>query len=435
MKKQIEKTKKFITEDIWKIEFTDIPKIHILFFRIIRIIVLAVKGFFNHNCLQKASGLTYFSLISIIPTLAMAFGIAQGFGFKQSLIREIEKQLSSNQEAARWIIDFANKYLDSSKGGVIAGVGFAILIWSLMRLLGSIEASFNDIWDVTKSRSFIRKFSDYLSLMIIALLFIISSSSMVVFVQTKVDIPFLGNMTGLLLGYVIPYLLIWLVFTLMLYIIPNTNVKFVSALVGGVLAGTAFQLLQYFYIKFQVDLSQLNPIYGSFAAFPVFLVWLNSSWLVVLFGAELSYATQNVKNFEFEADTKNISYNYKKQVLLLVSHYIVKKFVNEEGAPTLSEIAYQLKLPIRLATDIIYELSSAKIVTEVVNETSEESGFMPGVDVNKLTIGSVIRKIEEKGTCDFLSSNNDLLQIKQVLNQWSSLSEESVLNKKLIDII
>ena len=436
MRKAIEKIKLFITEDIWKIDVTEIPKLHIYLFRIIRIVVLAIKGFFNDNCLQKASGLTYFSLISIIPTLAMAFGIAQGFGFKNSLINEIRNQLSSNQEAAEWIIQFANKYLDSSKGGVIAGVGFAILIWSLMRLLGSIEKSFNEIWDISKTRSFIRKFSDYLSLMIIALLFIISSSSMVVFVQSKVDIPLLGSMTGPLLGYIIPYVLIWLVFTLMLFIIPNTNVKFLSALVGGILSGTAFQLLQYFYIKFQVNLNHLNPIYGSFAAFPIFLVWLNSSWLIVLFGTELAYATQNVKNFEFEADTKNISYQYKKQVILLIAHYIVKRFEREENPPTLGDIAYDLKLPVRLVTDALNDLVGSKVLSEVVLDKINDTGYIPCIDIHKLTIGYIIDKIEEKGTSDFLiTKNKDLVKIKNLMADIKLLVSNSDNNKKLIDIL
>jgi membrane protein len=435
MKELLIRITKFVTEDIWKIDFSGLPKVHVYFIRIFRILILAFKGFFRHDCAQKASGLTYFTLISIIPTLAMAFGIAQGFGFKETLEREIESQLSGQAEVSKWIIDFAEKYLDSTKGGVIAGIGFALLLYALMRVLGSIESAFNDIWDIHRPRSFVRKFSDYLSLMIIALLFVISSSSMIVFVRHQFDISFLFGLAGPLFGYIIPYFLIWLVFTFMLYIIPNTNVKFSSALIGGVLSGTAFQLLQFFYIKFQVSLSTLNPIYGSFAAFPIFLIWLNSSWLIVLFGAELSFATQNVKNYEYEFDTKNISYSYKKQILILISHFVVKQFQLEKRAPTMADIAFELKLPIRLITDSINELRAAKILVEVVIENNHEIGYMPSIDMNKLTVGYVLNKIEEKGNSDFVSHQNiEMNHIKSLLHDMNLLVESSEYNKKIIDI-
>ena len=195
---------------------------------------------------------------------------------------------------------------------MIAGIGAIFLMWSVMNLLGSIEASFNDIWDIKRARSFIRKFSDYISLTIIAVLFLVSSGSMIVFINQQLQGVALISNVGSILFRFIPVALVWIVFTLLLYIMPNTKVKFSAALFGGIIAGTLFQILQYSYIHSQIGVSKYNAIYGSFAAFPLFLLWLQISWLIVMFGSELSFAAQNVRSFEFDSDTRTIritSYN------------------------------------------------------------------------------------------------------------------------------
>lgn len=435
MKQYIAKLKHFFSEEIWRITSTDTKKHQFFLIQVFRIVALAVRGFLSQDCVRKASGLTYYSLISIVPIVAMAFGIAKGFGFDDMLEQELQNQLAGHQEIVEWIMGFARSYLNSTKGGMIAGVGFAVLLWSLMKVLGNIEASFNDIWEINKPRSVIRKFSDYLSLMIIALLFLISSSSMIVFVQHEFAASFLGTFAGPLFGFVIPYFLIWFVFTMVLYIMPNTKVRFSSALIGGVLSGSIFQLLQYYYINFQMGMSSYNAIYGSFAAFPLFLIWLNTSWMIVLFGAELAYAAQNVRNYEYEHDSNKVSDFYRKQIIVYVASFIVKKFDNEETPPTTEEIAFNLKLPIRLAKESLRKLIQAKIITEVVMEKGRELGYQPAIDIHKLTIGLVVQRIEMQGTNDFLTERNgDLNKIKEKLLAMSSsdaFTEQNVLVKDI----
>jgi membrane protein len=433
MKDIVHRFRKFIIEDIWKVSLNELSQKQYFLIKGLRIIVLAIRGFIDNACVQKASGLTYYSLISVVPIAAMAFGIAKGFGFEQSLEAELQKQFAGHQEIVVWIMDFAIKYLDSVKGGMIAGVGFAILMWSMMKVLGFIEDSFNDIWEVKRPRSFVRKFSDYLSLMMVALLFLISSSSMIVFVRQEMGSVYFGGVAGAFLGYVIPYLLIWIVFTMMFVIMPNTRVKFSSALVGGIISGTLFQLLQYYYIHFQIGVSSYNAIYGSFAAFPLFLIWLNTSWMIVLFGSELAYATQNVRNFEYESDTKSISYNYKRQVYLIVAQFVAKRFYHGEKAPTTNEIAFDLKLPIRLVTDIIFELTECGILSEISIDEGKESAFQPAMDVHKLKICTVLNRLEEKGSSDFLVNNKKLSNLRHHLSKMHELSDDSEHNKLLID--
>ncbi|MFT3738958.1 MAG: YihY/virulence factor BrkB family protein [Breznakibacter sp.] len=436
MKQYFAKLKLFFTEEIWRITSSDTKKHQFFLIQVFRIVALAIRGFLGQDCVRKASGLTYYSLISIVPIVAMAFGIAKGFGFDGMLEQELQKQLAGHQEIVEWIMGFARSYLNSTKGGMIAGVGFALLLWSLMKVLGSIEASFNDIWEINKPRSVIRKFSDYLSLMIIALLFLISSSSMIVFVQREFAESFMGGLAGPVFGFVIPYFLIWFVFTMVLYIMPNTKVKFSSALIGGVLSGTVFQLLQYYYINFQVGMSSYNAIYGSFAAFPLFLFWLNTSWMVVLFGAELAYAAQNVQNYEYEHDSDKVSDFYRKQIIVYIAHFIVKKFDHEEPAPTTAEIAFGLKLPIRLVKESLRKLLKSKVITEVLlDRKGGELGFQPAIDIHRLTLGLIIQKVEMQGTTDFLSERNGSLnKIKEKLMSMSYSEKCTDLNMLVKDL-
>ncbi len=436
MKNLVLKIKNYFTKDIWAIDSDEISGTRLFIVRLVRIVLLAIKGFIRHDCLQKASGLTYYTLISIVPVMAMVFGIAKGFGFEKVLQQELQNQMAGQQDVVDYVMKFATGYLNSTKGGMLAGIGLVVLIWSLMKVLSSIEAAFNHVWDVKKPRIFSRKLSDYLSLVIIGLLFIVSSSSMIVFVRKEFGMTILGGYGSAIFGFGIPYVISWLVFTLILFILPNYRVKFSSALVGGFLTGSAFQLMQYYYIHFQVGMSSYNAIYGSFAAFPLFLVWLNTSWMIVLLGAEISYATQNIRNYEYEFDAKNINYHNKRLVYVVLVSTIIKNFVAEERALTVGEIAFKLKMPIDLIKDSLYELIDSGIISEVNLDKVSDPGFIPGIDVNKLTIGYVLKRIEEHGSHDMLySSIENIGQIGMQLEQYVDASYQSSSNVLIKDMV
>jgi membrane protein len=431
----ISRLTKFFIDDIWRITVEDTSKVLYAVIHFFRIIILAVNGFIKHKCLGKASSLTYYTLISVVPVVAMAFGIAKGFGFKEILEREIQNQLAGHEEVVNYLLQFTTKYLDNAQGGMIAGVGFAVLLWSLMKVFGFIEDSFNDIWGVSTPRTFIRKFSDYISMMIIGLLFLISTSSMIVFVKQEVSSTFMSQVAGWVFGFVIPYFLIWLVFTMILFIMPNRRVQFKHALIGGILSGSAFQVLQYFYIHLQIGMSGYNAVYGSFAAFPLFLIWLNTSWMIVLFGAELSYAAHNVKNYEYEKDSRNISHSYRQQITLVVTHYCIQLFEKEEGAQTVEEIAFALKLPLSLVKSITDQLVKCGVLIEVINDDALEPGYFPGIDINKLTVFNVLKRINEKGTKDFLlNENQNYVRIKEHYDKITNSGVDSDANVLLKDI-
>ena len=286
----------FIKTDIWRIRVRNLPRRKSFFIKQLRILLLAIRGFHGDKCPLQASALTFYSILSVVPVVAMAFGVAKGFGFQKLLEKQLLEKFPGQEEVMMQVVNFALSLLENTKGGMIAGIGVAVLLWTVIKVLSNIERSFNTIWEIKKSRTFGRKFSDYLSIMLISPILVIMSSSVTVFITTQVTlitekIALLGIFSSLIFFILklLPYCLVWILFTFIYILMPNTKVNFSSGFIAGVFAGTIFQLAQWAYIYFQVGVAKYNAIYGSFAALPLFLVWLQLSWLIVLLGAEISF--------------------------------------------------------------------------------------------------------------------------------------------------
>jgi len=242
----------FIQFDIWRISVKDLPASKSFLIKQLQIFLLAIRGFNEDKVQMQASALTFYSLLSLVPVVAMGFGISKGFGMESYLERQLMELFAGREEVMNWILNFSKSMLETSRGGIIAGIGLVILIFTVMSIFSSIEASFNDIWQVDQGRPLSRKLVDYFAMMLIAPLFFIFSSAFTVFLTTQIpqisaEIKLLGWISPLIMFLVklIPYLLIWMLFTLLYMVMPNTKVKFTSALVAGIIAGTLFQLAQW----------------------------------------------------------------------------------------------------------------------------------------------------------------------------------------------
>lgn len=245
----------------------------------------------NFNANQgalRAAALTYTTVLSLVPFLAIAFSILKGLGAQNALEPLLLQVAGDSEETISKIIS----YVDNTNVKSLGAIGLLALVMTVVSLLGSIEEAFNKTWGVTESRSFKRRFSDYLSVMVVGPILLLLATSMTSGLQSQWLVQWLIHKTYLgdailILFRLIPYVSIWIA-TVFLYIfIPNTKVNFVSALLGGVLAGTSWQLAQWGYFHFQVGVANYNAIYGTLAALPVFMVWIYTSWLIILFGLEI----------------------------------------------------------------------------------------------------------------------------------------------------
>ena len=435
---------KFITVDIWRIRLEDLPFGKSFLIKQLRIFLLTLRGFDEDKCFFRASSLTFYTILSIVPVAAMLFGIAKGFGFETMLKRELfEKFPGEAQQEVLWkVFDFAESMLLATKGGVIAGIGLVILFWSVVKVLSHIEASLNDIWEIKEARSWGRKFADYLAVMLLSPLLILISSSATVFITTQITqltnkIELLGMISPLIFMSfkLIPYVLIWILFSIIYILMPNTKVSLKAGIIAGVIAGTIFQVVQWGYISFQVGAAKYNAIYGGFAALPLFLMWVQISWWVVLFGAELSFAEQNVETYEYEPDSHRVSPAFKKVLTLQTAHLLIKNFARGDRPLTDIEISNKLKMPIRLVHNILYDLVESRVIAETRTKGDQIYAYQPARDINMLTIKFVVDAIEQNGANNIpVARNEEFNALSDAIDKFRDEMEASPANRLLKDI-
>ncbi|MBE0679830.1 MAG: YihY/virulence factor BrkB family protein [Bacteroidales bacterium] len=407
-----------------------------------RIIYLLYKGIKRDNIYIKASALTFFSILSVIPLVALAFGIAKGFGLSDELRAQIIMQFHNQEQVMNWILDFANNTLEQTSGGWLAGIGVAFLFYSVGQLLSYVESTFNSIWRVEETRVWYRQVTDYLAVIILVPALFIASSSVTVLATTKLtDILSQSDMLEVFkpvvsfLVKLIPFILLCTLSTAAFLAMPNTRVKLRSALFAGLIAGIALQVLQIVYVESQMGITRLGTLYGSFAAVPLLMVWIQMSWVVLLMGAQLSYYMQNITRYEFEFDVQTVSPRQKKRLSLLVMHSLIDDFVKGVKPRAPEEISMELSLPVRTVHDCLDMLHEASMVTEVWNEETERYVYQPATDINKMTLSFVLEKIETSGSLHKVVINNaDYRKIDTALTKFETLIASSEINVLLRDI-
>lgn len=442
IREKIVKAYQFVLTDVWKIHPDDLSWKKSFLLKQLRIILLTVRGFHNDNCLLRASALTFYSLLSVVPVAAMAFGIAKGFGFEKFLEKWLFESFPGQEEVISQVILYANSYLESTRGGMIAGIGLGLLFWTVIKVLGNIEASFNAVWRVEKSRGFGRRFSDYLSIMLLGPVLLLLASSANVFITSQITmitekIALLDMFSSIIFSLLklTPLLLIWIMFSIMYILMPNTRVKLPCGVVAGFLAGAAFHIVQWGYITFQIGATRYNAIYGTFAALPLFLIWLQLSWIIVLFGAELSFASQNVHMHGFKEDAKRISPAFAKLLALRICTLILHGFSKAEKPLNARDIAKNLDMPIGLAHPILERLVESDVLSRIAPPDNSEAAFQPARDPALLTIHSVIDALENNGVDDLpVARTDELKTLSESMTALGETLEKSSANKHLKDI-
>ncbi len=377
--------------------------ISLWFKKFIKVIVFAVKEFRADRCDLRASSLTLFTLLSIVPVMAMAFGIAKGFGFKEFLESRVLELFAGQEEVIQNVLSFSTNLLEKTKGGLMAVLGVILLFYSLIKLIGHIENAFNKIWWVDDDRPLIRKFTDYIAISITAGILVIFSSSANIFITaflskffTYIKLP--GNLENLIsLGFnIFAFLPIWILFIFFYIFIPNKKVDIKAVFAGGMIAGTIFQLAQMTYLKFQVGVSSYNAIYGSFAALPLFLIWLQASWAIFLFGAEIAFSWENIKALETQdIDYEKLSIRLKKLIVLRIVHLCVKRFAGGKDPASDIEISAEIKIPLKIVKVLLSQLIKCKILLEV--NGPDHPGYTPAMDIECLSILDVLKAFEKRG--------------------------------------
>jgi len=433
---------RYLNKDIWKVDHNQLSGKKKFFVRLLKVILLAVKGFEQDQCSIRSSALTFFTMLAIVPVIAMAFGIAQGFGLESILTVQLNKYFEGQQEVLKYVLAFSHSMLQTTKGGFIAGIGLVLLFWAVLKLLNNIEGAFNVMWEVKRPRSWVRKFTDYLTIIVISPILLILAGSLTVFIKTMLrEIMHKNEMLNMVSPYIFsllklaPYVIMWVVFSFLYRIMPNTKVEIKSALLAGIIAGSIYQVYQWGYITFQLGAARYNAIYGSFAALPLFLIWLQGSWLIVLLGAELSYAIQNVDKYGIQEKVTHLSNSYKMKLMLLIIHFCVKRFAEGEAPLSSDQISKKLKIPQHFTSRILLELIDCRIISAVRTERDNTFAYQPAQDINRLTIQFVIDSVNNRGNEHVtVDDNADYKSISNLLDRFyqsNCQSKDNILIKEL----
>lgn len=432
----------YLTTGIWRIRLRNFPPVNAFFIRQLRIVVLTVRKALEDKASLRASALTFYSVLSVGPLIALVLGIAKGFGLQKRLETEILTQIPAQEEVLKQILGYAKTLLENTQGGVVAGVGVVVLLWSAVKVFYHLEHAFNEIWQVKDSRSWKKTISNYLAFLFLTPLFLLIYSSIPAFVARQLDeysskLSLLAKVSPFIIDLLqfSPYLLVWALFSLVYVVIPNTRVIPRAGIISGVLAGTVYLLVQWGLVEFQVGVTMYNPVYGSLIALPLLLIWINIGWIILLIGAEYAYAHQNVDLHEFEPDFVNISPHYKKVLTLQILHRLVLQFSNGDPPLNTSQISQQLEIPVRLTQQIMGELKAAGLVSLMSVNEDREPAYQPSSDIHRWTIKFVTDALEKRGVNQLPVAQTDTLKaIESALDELGSVMDGSDANRLLLKI-
>jgi membrane protein len=400
LKNRIKQLVRFLSYDIWRLDETA-GSLKSALYNVIKTFILTYRNINIYQLNTRAGSLTYNTLLSIVPMLAVLFAIADGFGFQNIVKSELFDYFEGQKEALSKAMEFVDKSLEYASGGIFLGIGLVLLLYTVVSLLSNIEANFNSIWRVKEGRSYYRQFTDYIAFILIAPVFLLCNAGLSVFLNSSLELEYIGIIISPFVK-IIPYAITILLFTIFYIFMPNTRVKFSSALFGAVFAGIAFQIFQNIYISGQIWISKYNAIYGSFAVLPLLLLWLQLSWFICLIGVELSFANQNIRKFNFEKEVNTISRRYKDFLIMLITSLIVRRFENEEAPYTADELSSSYKIPTQLTSDILFFLNRAGVIAKTPAKEQGVQAYIPAIDINKITVNYLFEKIDRFGSEDFL---------------------------------
>lgn len=432
MKKLIRRLFNFLSHGVWTIDESKLNRTNRYLVKLVRIIIIAVEDFGTKKLILQASALTFYSLLSLVPVVAMIFGIAKGFGLEETLEQQLYLSFKEQPALLEQLLGFVHRMLADTQGGLVAGFGFVILIWSVLQVLSSIEESFNSIWQITTSRSWIRKFTDYLSILLLAPIFIIAAGSATLFISAFIkefadawiQIDTLRKLVVFSIN-LIPYVLNAILFMLLYMVMPNTRVRPLSALVAGIVAGVSYQLFLWAYIEFQFGVSRYNAIYGSFAFFPLFIVFLQVSWIIVLIGGEISYSLQNI---DLHVDDRlHFVPSHKERITLAVAvmSLTAHRFKLGEPAFTAQEISQKTHVPYKVMKEFCNDLCRAGLLSEINAKKEEhENSYQPAIDIDRIDVSFIISKLEN------LVIGQRMMQLPPELNAASNLIEKKYLSEE-----
>jgi len=395
---RIESVRDWIDRELWQLDPTDPTPVRLLRSGA-QLVALTVRGFESDRLLLRARGLTYITAISIIPMLGVVIAILGMVGGNEALVDFAIEQLTTVAPEVRDVVRGYVVNLDLSGFGAIGG---AIFFGTAIFALRHLEQTLNDIWGVESSRSWARRFSACLAVMVVAPISTGLAVSVATTLQNEMIVGRLREIPGFdrLYGFGLaqtPLVFLFIGFTFLYWFFPNTTVRVRAAALGGLVAAVLFLAARTVYVKFQVGAATYEAVFGAFSAVPLILVWLYACWAVILLGAEVAYATQNLGSARREIRSGEATPARREAVALELAVAVARAFERQEEPPTAQALALELDEPVRDVRRVLSELEGASLLRYVLSREGEDAGVVPGMPVSELTVGEVLRVVRGRG--------------------------------------
>ena len=431
--------RRFFTRRLWDLHVDSMPAGKAAVVRLLRILAIAACEFMRGDCALRASALTFYTLLSVVPILGVAFGIAKGFGLEKMLQEQLMAQMAGQEQALERILSFARNMLDNAKGGVIAGVGVVLMLWAAVKVLGQIEAALNAAWSIRRLRSWGRRISDYLAVLLVAPILMLTASSANVFIRTRLDevaarLGLLETVGPLVVAVLqlTPILLAVALFTLLYAVMPNTRVRLLPALAGGAVGGCLYHLVQWVYIGFQVGVAKQNAIYGSFAALPLFLAWVQTSWLLFLFGGSIAFGVQHLETYAYSQPGPAGAAARQQLAGLHAVWIAVRRFTRGEPAASAAELAQATRSSLAVMRATVAKLLQAGILAET--RGADGPACQPAMSPGLLTLQRVREALQDSDEPDPSGLPEAAARLQAALEDLRRAAAGSTANRPIGDV-
>jgi len=466
----VQRLRDFLLRDLWHLELASPSRAKAALLQTVRVFVLAGRNFVHDRCPMRSTSLAFVTLLSLVPLLAFAFSVLKGFDVGEKVKPWLIRQVVGSQEepeaepptppspepaaaakpseeepaapapepattatpapdaapaqedptvaaestaaqGQKQLVEGILTAIDRTDVRALGTIGLLFLLWTTIKLLGTIEGSFNYIWNVTRSRTFLRKITDYVSVLVIAPILLVAAMSLTAAFQSNAlvarmrESAVVGPVAALLLSW-LRYGGTWIAFTFLYLFMPNTRVRWPAGILGGIVGGTIWQVAFWAYTHFQIGVAKYGAIYTTFAAIPIFMVWLYFSWTIVLFGAEVAHAFESVGRYWEERRAAGASFAVLEALGLRAMIAMSAAFYDDGRGLTVEELAERCKAPGRLVSQVLQMLAKWRIAVEIIRDDGV-SAYHPGRTLEKITPADVLSALRHAGQPMPMSSDDE----------------------------
>lgn len=421
---RLAEARRFLNSDLWDLDPAAISMPRRLGLKLLRVVMLVIQGFKEDMCPVHASALTFTTVMAMVPFLVILFALAKAFGFEQASAK-IMQMTADMPETFQHAVTNILHTVESASAGTLGSIGTVLFLWIAIKMLSSIEETFNLVWGVKTPRPFLDKVRNYIFIMAAApVLLIVANAGLPVILGFAGRLAWMGPALTLALQ-LIPLLVMALAFTIVYVFLPHTKVKFSAAFTGALLAAVMSILFQFAIIQLGIGVSKYNKIYGTLAAIPLFLFWMKMSWMILLMGAEVAFSIQHAGTYARERLAVNPSARSRLCLAFALMKKITAAFESGHGPFDVNACGEANRMPVRLINDVIHILAKNGLVAEAADKQGCYTLLRDPADVSARMIADAV--LNEGADPDELGMKDDFPMFGKITGESFQTLEKQIL--------